>query len=256
MSLMLDKAKAVGLELSKKGMPNPPILRVVEAIDVSQSMQDMFNYNSRNYDACAVQSACDQLQGVGLKLDDNGEIDVYAFDTSATKIGAATAKDFGIFVRQKMMPKQASFWKGTHYAGVIDMVEQDMFGAKPPQQQSDAGGFFRKIFGMQQTSAGTSGGTDTTPVLAFLMTDGDNQDKVQAEAALKRASNYPIYWNLVGIGKQTTFAWLQQMAATYANVGFISIPGLRLSDAQMYELLLTDKFVTWAKQFPPGNKSL
>jgi hypothetical protein len=241
-ALITDKAVKAGLILEKKGLFNPPILRVAEAIDVSGSMHGMFNNGD-------VQSACDQLLGAGLKLDDNGQLDVYIFDDHCSKIGTATADDAGTFVRNKLLTAGGHLWGGTAYADVIELVERDMFSADPVEGVVNAGkNFWNKLIG-KPAPATTTGAVDNTPVLAFLITDGENADHPETIRALESAARYPIYWNMVGIGA-SRFPFLQQVADRFDNVGFIKLAGLRLSDEAMYEALFTDEFVTWAKRFP------
>lgn len=228
-------AEVAKLSLDKVGLTNPPPLRVCVPIDVSGSMAGMFNSG-------IVQGAFDQLLGAAFKLDDNGEIDTWAFDNSSSYTGTAKPGDIGTFIKAKFLPTAKHLWGGTEYAPPIRLVQEQMFGTGASAPAQKTGGMLGGIFGRKPAESKTVASQE--PVLAFLLTDGENSDPAAANAALQASAGLPIYWNMVGIGS-AGFNFLQRVADDYDNVGFIRLQQLNMTPEQMYESLFTEEFASW-----------
>lgn len=228
--LLVEKSQTAKLVLEKKNLPNPPPLRVGVAFDGSGSMHS-------RYHSGMVQATFDQLMGAALKLDDNGELDAWVFDTRAEKIATAKPEDYGTFVTHKILRAGKFRGGGTNYEPAMRLIRDEMFGGSAP-----TGGLLGGLFGKKQAVA------PTDPTLIFFMTDGDNADRGPTDQLLKETAGLPIYWNMVGIGSDTRFPFLTQMADKYDHVGFVHLSELNLTDQQMYEKLFTDEFVAWVKK--------
>lgn len=225
MTVSLEKrAQAAGVVLAKRGLMNVPTMRVGMALDVSGSMKDEW------YDG-TVQNAVDQLLGLSLQFDDDGDIDSVLFDSNVHKAKSATKDSYGTYA-QEILKEHRNIWGATNFAGPIKTLTESMFG----------GGGLGGLFSKAPTSA--------VPSLIFLITDGENNDKEQAERALQEAQKHPIYFQLVGVGarNQHLFKWLVNMADKYPNVGHVFIPDLKMSDEKLYEAVLTEELITWVKK--------
>jgi len=225
------KAEAVGIVLTKRGVTAPPIVRVAAMVDVSGSMADEFADGS-------TQKVFDQLMGVGYKLDDDGQVDVWSFNHDQQYIGTANPGNFANFM------KKLKVTGGTNYGPVLKAVMDFMFaGAAPPAK---TGGFF----GLGKKAAGSTG-SDETPVLAIMITDGESGDSYNdLVRIMKDAQSKNIYFQMVGINNQgEQFRTLRKLADEMDNVGFIRMNGFNVTDEQLYEELMSVEFAAFLKKW-------
>lgn len=230
MNLNLEKkAEAVGLVLAKKGINSAPTMRVFAGIDISGSMGGLFQNGS-------VQKVFDQCLGIAVKFDDNGELDVWAFDNRSHRAPSAVAEDYGNYIGSSSQRKgKFGHWPygGTSYAPVLrDMIEFGFPGSKPK-------GLFG--FGAKKAPVGE-------PVMILFFTDGEPDDANAAEAIIRKCSEERtnVYFNLVGIGNGG-FRTLEYLADKYDNCGFTSFRNLDRSDAEVYDDLINDELVAFIK---------
>jgi hypothetical protein len=225
--LVLEKkAAAIGLDLSKL----PPIA-VKAALDISYSMDDEYRDGS-------VQSVFDQCLGVALKIDDDGDIDVYAFDTRSYRAPTATADDFGTYIGTR--PKQGKFgmWPqgGTSYGPVLEQIVKDSFGGAPK-------GILGGIFG------GSKRAPVGNPVMVLFFTDGDTGDGDAAGRNIKKCQDERtnVYFNLIGVGNGSSFSYLKRLADDYDNCGFTHLRSARMSDDELYDKIINTEFLEFIK---------
>lgn len=225
MSLSLQKrTENFTLSLQKKSI-NQIVACVATAYDISGSMNDeyrsglMTEFNSR-------------LMPVGLRFDDNGEIDNWVFNNRSKKVGVITSENFEEYVTRNITPIVGG---GTSFAPVLEDIYTHYFGKK--------GGFLSK---------GTAGAAGDKPVYLLLQTDGDNDDPSEAESVLAKIEQAGMYVQFIGIGTDTTFRFIKKMGEKFNNVGFIHIPNLKqTTDEQLYDMLVNDEFKTFMQQrFP------
>lgn len=222
------KAEAVQLVLTKRGINTAPTMRVFAAIDISGSMGYIFNSG-------AMQKAFDQVLGIAVKFDDNGELDVWAFDDRSYRAPSATAEDYGKYIGESKGKGKFGHWPygGTQYAPVLqDMVDFGFPNAKP-----------KGIFGF-----GAKKAPQGDPVMILFFTDGEPGDGNAAERIIKKCSEERtnVYFNLVGIGS-ARFELLDRLAREYDNCGFTAFSGLDRSDAEVYDDLINDELIAFIK---------
>ena len=228
------KAEAVGIDLKKKGMAIPPMMPCAADWDVSGSRQSM-------YRSGVGQTACDQVRGVALRLDDDGTVPTWTFDNRPYKVDEATPDDAGTFVQNKVL-KSPHLWGGTQYAPVLQEITKEM-----TTRHLSARGLLGGLFGKKPAPA-----APMNPALVFFQTDGDNDshDHAPAFAALEEASAKDIFFLMIGVGG-SGFAFLRDADRRFSNVSFIALSGLNNSDEAFYQAVLSEKFVAWAKKYPP-----
>lgn len=159
--------------------------QVVAVFDVSGSMEDMYNKG-------IVKALATRVLAMGLQLDDNGSIPVYALDSDCRSVGEITKDNLDTFVDDNLVDLVGG---GTSYAPTINKIIADA-------ENGD-------------------------PMFVLLFTDGENWDKGDAEKALIRASQLPIFFQWYGIyeGKSSPrFDFLHSMdemdGRTVDNAGF------------------------------------
>lgn len=223
------RTEEVGIRLEKHGLRKAPVVRVGAAFDVSGSAQWMYQNGT-------MQSVYDRLFAIAIKLDDNGEIDTWLFDTSTYKLPTAKKEDYGTFIT-KQIAKARGIWNGTNYAPCFKAMEDFFYEDAVTTTKGGIFGFGKKT---------TVTAADTSPSLAFFITDGECFDTSQAEAVLKESQDKPMYWHMVGVGN-ADFSFLKKMGNKYPNVGFINMSSLAVSDDELYDNIVTDEFCNWLK---------
>lgn len=233
------RQEAVKFVLEKRAISQAPVVRVGVALDVSGSAQPLFKSGT-------MQKTIDRLVPVAMRFDDNGEMDVWSFDTGFNQLATVSKMDYEDFITREIMRNQEiSKWGGTRYAGVMeDMVKFYFGGGKAAKA---AGGFLSGLFGRKPAPTPVAA-VPQVPAMSLFITDGENQDRSAAAQVLRDAKKHAIYWQLVGVGDPREFDFLKDMADELPNVGFVHLSNLDISDEQLYEALLSDELCTWVKR--------
>lgn len=221
------RSQKVTINLEKRGINKIPPVRVGLVLDTSGSAQPMFINGT-------IQDTVDRILAVAMKFDDNGELDMWHFNTAFARIKTAVKSDYNSYVEKNILKANLKLWGGTSYAPVLTDVSNFYF----PEVKK--GGIFG--FGKKEEV--------TTPAICFFITDGANYDRNETEALLKSAANKNIYWHMVGVNPNVhEFSFIQEMADRYPNVGFTNLNDLNISDDQLYSDLICDEFCEWIKKF-------
>lgn len=223
MTSLIDLTKKAKVVLEKKQLFGEKA-QVVYVIDISGSMSSLYSNGT-------VQELTDRLLGIGMNLDDNQSIDVFAFGSGNYEIGTATAGNHANFINDKLL-KQVSLEGDTKYAGVMNQIVTKYSAKKT--------GFFKKTMEVAPL-----------PTYVVFVTDGNNSDPVQAEKIIRESSEQAIFWQFVGIGS-ASFSFLQQLDDLQGrfldNADFFSIPNLRkITDEEIYDKLLNE-FPSWLNE--------
>ena len=231
MTNLIDLSKKAKISLEKKQIFGEKA-QVVLILDKSLSMQDFYRRG-------VVQQIVERLLGIGMNMDDNQSIEVFAFDSNAVELEEANASNHIGYVER--MLKKNSLGYATKYSLPMKMV-LEKFVPKAPVKTT---GFFRK-----KTVATGEAGVAKLPTFVFFITDGDNSDKKETEALIREASNQAVFWQFVGIGRER-FEFLQKMddmdGRFLDNVDFFAIEDpSKVSDEELYDKLLTE-FPQWIK---------
>lgn len=243
---LTKKVEAFTFELAKKGIITAPTMRVCAAFDISGSMDDEIRDGS-------LQHAQDQTGAVGIKFDDNGEIDTWVFDDRATYLGVWTPDNYKNFLLNHGISHSRG---GTNYAPIINDIVEKMYvtgcGTQPQVVTKKVGGFFG--FGgkkVTETIGGTGTQAGTDPVLAVIVTDGEPTDSFATiSAAIKKAAAGPTFFVFLGVSNQhSKFPTLEKLSSAHDNVGVGYLKGFNLPDEKVYEQMVSDKLVTFLKKF-------
>lgn len=231
------KVQQVTISLEKKGITTVPPLRIAAVYDDSGSM-------SRLYANGTVQNAADQVLAIGLKFDDDGQVDSFKFNNTAAYVGTQDENQFGTFVKDAILSRD-DLWGSTSYEAGLRAVMDFYFGAGIRSKAWVPGEKKKGLFGFgggqskggYETKTFKSEGKD--PVMVLFFTDGSpdrGQDGAQIIAAAEKA-NQPIYFNLIGVG-DADFSKLKKLADDYDNCGYVHLSGFAMSDAALYDALL------------------
>jgi hypothetical protein len=249
MSIKLDKAvEQVGISLAKRGVKTAPIMRVATAFDVSGSAQWLYKNGT-------MQKTFDRLLAISIKFDDNGELDIWTFGTGCDQLRTATAADESTFVTDEIMNnRKISLWTGTNYSPVLnEMIDFFSPNAKAPvvAPVEKSGGLFSKMFGSKPAAPAPAPVVATAdkaiPSFVLFLTDGANSDHgktLQLLTQLSTNKENPIYIQMVGVGDER-FENLKTYADKFDNVGFVNLVDLNVTDAVLFDSLISQELVDW-----------
>jgi len=212
---LLPTAEKTALSLEKRNLTGLTAA-VALVLDYSGSMGDLYRDGS-------VQELAEKVLAVATQLDDDGEIDIYIFESKAHYLGTLNLANF----RDGIKALTQGYRMGTtDYAGAINLVTERSSGAKK-----------KGLFGKK------SSGPIANPVLALFVTDGVPDNEGAAKKALIEASFKPVFWQFVSLGGKIPFLdGLDNLAgrdvdnASYLNVPFVAT----LDDDTLLDVLLSE----------------
>lgn len=212
---LVNLAKKAAVSLEKKSL-SQEAAKVILALDISGSMTGRYQNGS-------VDRLVKRVLGLGLNMDDDGSIEVYAFGSGAYRIGIADANNYKTFIPK--MLSQRRLEGSTHYGKVIEMIRRDMW----PNDNK-------------------------TPVYVMFVTDGDTQDRSLTEKQIRKASEEGIFWQFMGISDSSYsggFSFLERLddlSGRYVdNCDFFSVRSSDdLTDEQLYDKMMAE-YPGWLK---------
>lgn len=166
---LLDLTKKAAVSLEKKGL-SEHTARVALCLDISASMNSLFQSGK-------VQALVERVLSLGLRFDDNGEVDVFLFGQNGHEAGTLNLKQYQGWTNQ--MLQRYPLEGGTDYAAAIRLVRENYFKASGPRYAPIA---------------------DRVPVYVMFITDGMTSTEQQTREQVTHASYEPIFWQFMGIG--------------------------------------------------------
>ncbi|WP_460271508.1 VWA domain-containing protein [Bacillus sp. NEAU-Y102] len=205
---------------------------IIGVMDISGSIKKYFNNGT-------VQQTFERVLGVGMNMDSNKSIEVYAFNNDVTYIGEANEGNIENFTNNVFL-KKVKVNGGTSYApamkAIVDKVEGE-----------EKGGFFKRLFGKKEDN----GLDKELPTFVFFFTDGENSDVSATKAYIKEISDKPIFWQFVGIGdkKMPFLDELDTMTGRVVdNANFFRAEDIKnLSNSGLYNAILNE-YPIWLKE--------
>lgn len=187
--------------------------RVVVVIDRSGSMSGRYRDGS-------VQDTLTRLLPLGLRFDDNGEIEVYSFEDGCTQLESMSVKNFENYVKKEMSRLP---YGGTRYAPVLKQLIKDY---------NDGSAF---------------------PTFVIFITDGANSDPSETDRVIRESAKkkYKLFVQFVGIGNES-FSYLRKLddlsGREADNTAFLKVQEFsRLSDDELYARLL-EQYIPWLRE--------
>jgi uncharacterized protein YegL len=221
-NLLKERENKIVVSLQKKNVnPHDVMCKVALVLDVSGSM-------SNKYMNGLVQTIIERIYPIASKFDDNKELDLWIFSNKFQAMKPVSINNFENYVVENIMSKNIPcLWGGTEYAPVMQDVNKNY----------SKSGFFGK-----QTKE---------PAYVIFITDGDNFDKEKAEKIIRESSKNPIFWQFVGIGRDS-FDFLKKLDDLtdrfIDNANFFQLNDIsKISDEELYDRLLNE-FPLWMKE--------
>lgn len=246
MSIKLDLAKRVVLNLAKDAGIGGQKAKVVVCMDYSGSMGPL-------YSSGFVEQVIERLIPIAMAFDDDQEIEFYIFHQGVLRIlPNVTVENVVGYVQKYIMQHKMGY---TNYAPAINQIISD-FKADSNNITSIGNtfvepktGFFNKLFG-NAGGGSISGGTKAKiPAFVMFITDGDNGDKDETTRTMIQAANHGLFFQFIGIKSRYSeaFNYLRKLdtmsgrVVDNANFFEITDEDMRTSnDAEFYSKLLNE----------------
>ena len=187
--------------------------RVFVVIDRSGSMTQLYKNG-------AVQDVLTRLLPLALKFDDNGELEVYVFNTCCNQMSSMNLQNYEDYVKCEIMRKGFEPSGCTKYSPVVEQTISDYNDGSP------------------------------YPAFGIFITDGENDDTKATDKAIRKSSKYKIFYQFVGIGNEK-FKYLQKLddldGRKVDNTAFVKVSDFaQLDDDELYAKLL-EQYPQWLR---------
>lgn len=220
--------ETIKINLSKAGFDSDNICaKVCFVLDESYSMQGMYKDGS-------VQKVLDKLLAISFFLDDDGDIDIFAFNTSGRMLPQADQDNHGEY---KFKPN----YGGTAYADVMEKVEDFYYGGSVKKA-----GFIGRMFGKKDVVSEAKGRADTDdkhPVYVFFLTDGETGDHSTDIRALSElsAKHSDMFIQYLTIGDSRFGAIEEIVSNNPTNTSIVHVGDLDSGGDALLEKLITEQ---------------
>ncbi|MBB1073133.1 VWA domain-containing protein [Rhodoferax sp. 4810] len=218
---LVDLRKSVDSTLKNHSSLTGHVAKVALALDYSGSMTSL-------YDNGWVQKLAERVLALGTAFDDDGDIDIFIFESKAYYVGVLSIDNYQGGVNRLL----AKYHMGsTNYAAVMQLIRNHY-----------KTGLMRKLFGSQEKKL---------PSYVMFITDGEPDSRSDAEKQIREASKEPIFWQFMGVGG-TRFEFLSKLDTMSGrfidNAGFFSITNPnKMSDQTLYQNMLSE-YPSWVSQ--------
>ncbi len=177
---MLSLVKSAGVNLEKRGL-GEHTARVALVLDISASMTMLYRRG-------AVQRLAERVLALGLRFDDDGEVDVFLFGERVHHPGdGLRLDDYQDYTARLLAEHKLEY--DTRYGAAVAEVRRYYFGESGTRSQPRA---------------------ESTPVYVMFITDGEPSDKSEATRQVRAASYEPVFWQFMGVGSGR-FAFLEKL---------------------------------------------
>jgi stress response protein SCP2 len=178
---LLDLTKRAAVTLEKRGL-SEHTARVALCLDISGSMGGLYRSGK-------VQSLVERVLALGLRFDDNAEVDVFLFGARGHEAGSV-----GMDSYQGWTDRMLQQWRlegGTDYAAAMQLIRQQYFGSADLRHSPIS---------------------DRQPVYVMFVTDGHTTSEAATKAHVLSSSYEPLFWQFMGIGRSSKSVDAPQVA--------------------------------------------
>ena len=208
---LVSLAKKASLSLEKLGL-HRTLARVGLVLDASGSMR-------QQYKSGRVQELLERVLPLALHFDDDGQLDVWAFDQVAKPLPPATTRNIEGYV-ESANGGWKTWFGGTNDEPAVMRVVIDAYRREP----------------------------EAPPAYVLFVSDGGVHKNREITALMVEASQHPIFWQFMGLGGRN-YGILERLdtlaGRVVDNCGFFAIDDLHsLTEEALYDRLLGE-FPDW-----------
>jgi stress response protein SCP2 len=232
---LVNLIKHAAVSLAKKGLAEHTA-RVALCLDISASMNG-------HYKTGRMQTLVERVLALGLRFDDDGEVDVFLFGSDGHVAGTVNLANINGYVDELL--KRYRLEGATYYSEAMMLVRQHYFG--------DSG--YR-----------SSPYQDTLPVYVMFVTDGQTLDEGHTKDQIESSSYEPVFWQFMAIGlsnkaagrrrgsygRASEFRFLEELdnlkGRLIDNANFFSVEDpAQITDTEIFELMM-EEYPGWLPQ--------
>jgi stress response protein SCP2 len=232
---LVNLIKHAAVSLAKKGLAEHTA-RVALCLDISASMHG-------HYKTGRMQTLVERVLALGLRFDDDGEVDVFLFGSDGHVAGTVNLSNINGYVDELL--KRYRLEGATYYSEAMMLVRQHYFG--------DSG--YR-----------SSPYQDTLPVYVMFVTDGQTLDEGHTKDQIESSSYEPVFWQFMAIGlsnkaagrrrgaygRASEFRFLEELdnlkGRLIDNANFFSVEDpAQITDTEIFELMM-EEYPGWLPQ--------
>ena len=191
--------------------------KVAVVVDYSGSMRPLYKDGS-------VQRTLSRLVPLGLRFDDNGEVDVWLFHGGFKRLEGMDLSNFDRYVSD-VIDRSGERFGSTSYAPVINDLLKKYVREEP----------------------------SSMPSYVIFITDGANDDKRRTDEVIRESSKYNVFIQFVGLDvyKTEKFVYLRKLddltGRVCDNTGFFDTNNFdNMTDDDLYNALL-EQYIDWLK---------
>lgn len=166
---LLDLTKRAAVSLEKRGL-GEHTARVALCLDISASMNGLYRSGK-------IQALVERILALGLRFDDNGEVDVFLFGAYGHEEPPVNLANHRSYVPD--MVSRRALEGGTSYASAMRLIRERYFGGSGRRDRPHG---------------------DTYPVYVMFVTDGAPHDRDETEDQVRFSSYEPVFWQFMAIG--------------------------------------------------------
>ena len=202
----------INLDMRKNAVPGVSMSnltsRVALVLDYSGSMRS-------HYKNGTIQQLIERILPIALQFDDDGELDFWIFDDGFHRLPSINRNNFYGYIEREVIKKYPRMGC-TNYAPVM----KDVYNKYICEDRKNI------------------------PSYIIYITDGANGDRRATTETITYLSQFPIFWQFVGIGNER-FEYLQKLDdltnRLIDNADFFSVRDItRVSDSELYSQLLNE----------------
>jgi stress response protein SCP2 len=169
---LLDLTKRAAVTLEKRGL-GEHTARVALCLDISGSMIMLYRSGK-------VQALVERVLALGLRFDDNAEVDVFLFGRDGHEAGTVGLDSYRGWTDR--MLQQRPLEGGTDYAAAMHLIRKEYFGSGGKRKKPHA---------------------DSQPVYVMFVTDGHTSSEQATKDHVMSSSYEPLFWQFMGIGRSS-----------------------------------------------------
>ena len=169
---LLDLTKKASISLEKRGL-GEHTAKVALCLDISGSMNRLYRNGS-------IQQLVERILALGLRFDDNGEVDVFLFGKDGHEAGPLGLDNHAAYVQD--MLSAHGLEPATYYAKAMALVREHYFASSARRREPLR---------------------NDIPVYVMFVTDGQTFDEDGAREQVISSSYEPLFWQFMAIGQSS-----------------------------------------------------
>lgn len=169
---LVSLVKRAAVSLEKRGL-GEHTARVALCLDISGSMAHLYRSGK-------IQQLCERILALGLRFDDDGQVDVFLFGREGHEAGVMELENVRDYTDQLL--RRYGLEASTYYGKAMRLIRRYYFGSDAPR---------------------SSPHRDQLPVYVMFVTDGQTFDEDVATEQVRSSSYEPLFWEFMAIGQSS-----------------------------------------------------